>query len=320
MNADKELARLLHEAWGEERLAVAMDRRLGRAVRRRVSQGRLVMPLRGLFYARADWERLGSVERTLFLARAFHVAYGPSMFCDVTAATAYGIEVTYRLLGDLHVCMSRTSTRSNRCGVRFHCVDGDDPCDVDKGLRVTSPARTVVDCARRLGIPEGVVIADSALHKGIVTRDELDLQLMRMRRSTGIGNAREVVRLSNGLAESGGETLARLLFERLGYAAPELQVVVTSPMNGETYRVDFCWTLPDGSLVLGELDGHEKHVNPDMTHGETPVEVLERERLRESYLTATGARVMRFSYADLLDERHMRTLLDAFEIPRRTDS
>jgi hypothetical protein len=320
MNADKELSQLLHEAWGEERLALARSSRLRRAVKLRISQGRLVMPVKGVFYVRADWERLKSDERALLLARAFGIAHGEVTFCDVTAAVAYTIEVPYKSLTDLHVAMSRTATVRPVPGICLHCVDGDESCDVDKGLRVTSPARTVVDCARRLGVPEGVVIADSALHKGLVTRDDLDLQLIRMKRSTGIGNAREVVRLSNGLAESGGETLARLLFERLGYASPKLQVVATSPVNGETYRVDFCWTLPDGSMVFGELDGHEKRVNPDMTHGEASVEVLERERLRESYLTATGARVMRFSYKDLLDERHMRTLLDAFEIPRRTDS
>ena len=40
---------------------------------------------------------------------------------------------------------------------------------------VTSPLRTVLDCARRLPFSEALAVADSALRSGLVTEDELRL-------------------------------------------------------------------------------------------------------------------------------------------------
>jgi hypothetical protein len=42
------------------------------------------------------------------------------------------------------------------------------------GLRVTSPARTVVDCLRELPLPDAVAIADAALRRGLIEVAELE--------------------------------------------------------------------------------------------------------------------------------------------------
>ena len=81
------------------------------------------------------------------------------------------------------------------------------------------------------------------------------------------------------------------------------------------YRADFLWTLPDGSQVIGEFDGREKYVNPEMTGGRDVVDVLADERLRESRISACGAPIMRFSYRDVCDRRFFDRLLRTFRIP-----
>ncbi|MFZ2756017.1 MAG: hypothetical protein WAY93_04025, partial [Atopobiaceae bacterium] len=133
----------------------------------------------------------------------------------------------------------------------------------------------------------------------------------------GIRQARRVASLADGRAENGGESIARATMVELGFALPELQAEFRDPVGGNAYRVDFLWSLPGGQQVAGELDGREKYVNPSMTGGRTPVEVLTAERRRESRLTACGVKVLRFSLPEVLDHPYFARLLEAYGIPRR---
>ena len=72
-------------------------------------------------------------------------------------------------------------------------------------------------------------------------------------------------------------------------------------------------------MVVGEFDGREKHVNEEMTGGEDIVDILRKERIRESRINALTARVMRMSYSDVVNEATFMHLLESFGIPRVAD-
>lgn len=148
-----------------------------------------------------------------------------------------------------------------RAGVQLHAatVPADQVTTV-VGLRVTTPARTVVDLARTLEFRAGVVTADSALHRKLVTKPDLEAVLVACSRWRGARRAAEVIEFADGRAESPLESIARVAFRDCGLPPPELQVWLggtTEPIG----RVDFYWrkyrTIAevDGALKYDGLDG-----------------------------------------------------------------
>jgi hypothetical protein len=128
-----------------------------------------------------------------------------------------------------------------------------------------------------------------------------------------------VAALANGLSESGGESTARAVMIEEGFMWPTLQKEVTDPVDkSKKFRVDFYWQLPSGD-VAGELDGREKYRNPEMTNGKDAVDVLADERLRESRVSGTNVKIMRFSYGNVLNTEFFCHLLTSYGIPRGFD-
>ena len=81
-----------------------------------------------------------------------------------------------------------------RAGVRLHAATvPDEQVTAVIGLRVTTPARTVVDLARTLEFRAGVVAADSALHRKLVTKPELQAVLGTCSQWRGARRAAEVI-------------------------------------------------------------------------------------------------------------------------------
>jgi predicted transcriptional regulator of viral defense system len=72
---------------------------------------------------------------------------------------------------EVAVGTKRKLSAERRKGTRVLWVDLS-PTDIVDG--VTTPLRTVIDCARRLPFDEALAVADSALRSGKVTRTELD--------------------------------------------------------------------------------------------------------------------------------------------------
>ena len=100
---------------------------------------------------------------------------------------------------------------------------------------------------------------------------------------------------------------------RLGFAKPQQQVVFVDPLTGRTYRVDYCWRLADGTIIVAELDGMEKYTNPGMTNGRSMQIVVNEEKQREDGLRRAGVSVIvRFTFDDVLHaERLDRKLAEA---------
>ena len=103
----------------------------------------------------------------------------------------------------------------------------------------------------------------------------------------------------------------------LGFMIPELQVELDDPLEpGRVYRVDFLWVLPDGAVVVGELDGAWKYVSKERG-ASAAIKAMRKERLRESRLSLTGVRVLRFSYEQAIDRAYMHRSLTCAGIPMR---
>lgn len=159
-----------------------------------------------------------------------------------------------------------------------------------EGVRVTTPARTVVDLARWVSFRSGVVVADSALQRGVRPAD-LEQVARDCARWPGVRKARRVIAFADGRAASPLESISRVLFQDWGLPAPQLQVAVLRDANGKPiYIVDFLW---EEFGVVGEADGLLKY--DDDPEGLS----LRREKLRQEALEDLGYVVVRWTWEDV---------------------
>lgn len=168
-----------------------------------------------------------------------------------------------------------------RKGVRE--LRGPAPSVTVNGLDVTPAALTVVDCARLLTAREGVMLADSALNKGLCTQAELLATLEGLGRVRRVGRARWVIAESDPLAESAGESWTRLVLRDLGYE-PVSQYL----LSGDGLRAYVDFMLEDRLGI--EFDGEVKYTNRG---------VLVREKVRHSQAEECGKLLMRVVWHQL---------------------
>lgn len=174
------------------------------------------------------------------------------------------------------------------------------------GIRVTTPARTLVDAGLRFPETEVQRLADHIISTGLATKS----QLIEVRRRVGEHGRNGVVSLDlaiDGLpagsagAESGPEVALLRLLSQSGLPSPVLQFPVR--VGGRRRRIDVAY--PE-VLVALEYDGSDVH---------TRVEGFVEDRRRQNELTAIGWTVLRYTHADLRDRpgavvAQIRPLLD----------
>jgi hypothetical protein len=152
-------------------------------------------------------------------------------------------------------------------------------------LRWTTPVRTAVDLARRGPVEDAVVLVDQMVHAGLVALPVVRAAVAALPRCRGSRAAREVVSLTDGLAESPQETRLRLVLHASDLPDPVAQYEVR---DGRAFvaRVDFAWVAQRLAL---EYDG--------IWHAEPGRFRRDRERLNR--LTAAGWRVVFVTAVDL---------------------
>lgn len=327
---DTELNALFSQMEREQRCLVPRSEQMRQNLRKRLHPKRgnpglvVLSPARGMYARPEYWQALNAVERSIHVAGTLAHMHPSWTFCRFTAAAIRGWSVALPLATPLHVA---SPWHHNVKDMAFHVLrpgpDGAIPHDTVNGIRITTELQTLCDCLRSTAFTMALPIADSALRCMGATSLQVAERMRRdpmLRGTRGIRRALEVLSHANGLSESGGESFARAVMIELGFATPELQVEYPDPIDaGAVFRVDFRWVLPDGSVVIGEFDGKEKYRNPAMTRGRDAVAVLTDERLRESHLSATGARIMRFSYADVLNRAKFEHLLTSYGVPRQVE-
>lgn len=259
--APAEVIRRLGWTASRRELIDAADRA---TVERAIRAGEIIRAARG-FYALP--ESLGPAQQAATRVNG--------VVSHLSAATRLGLAVREPPpTPTITVPHGRRLTPQRRQGVAIYVAELPEE-DVDGGI--TTPLRTVLDCAARLPFAEALVVADSALARKLITHDEL---LVRARTTPRQFRA-QVTRVANhadGRAASAFESLVR------GHATgvPGLVLEPQVPMAG------FTPDLLDRRLRLAvECDSFEFHAQ--RKH-------LVRDCERYNMFTVAGVALVRFAW------------------------
>jgi hypothetical protein len=127
------------------------------------------------------------------------------------------------------------------------------------GLRVTTPLRTAWDLGRLQRRDRAFAGLDAMLRLGVFSQDELLEGVERFRGQRGVRQLRHLGPLSDGRAESPGESVLRLRWLDAGIPTPEPQLEVTHE-GLVIARLDLGL---DSVKFAAEYDGAEWHSSPD---------------------------------------------------------
>lgn len=193
----------------------------------------------------------------------------------------------------IDVIVPRRSGRAIQ-GMRWHNVRRPvaDEVEMRQGIPCTTPSRTIVDMAGRLGLRSLRRLVAQAAVLRLLDVDEVDRILTRGRR-------RGAPALRTALAPWRGEAaearLRSLLEGRFfpalveaGLPGPQCNVVMR--FEGRNLEVDLLWE--EHKLVI-EMDGEETHGTPW---------AFRNDRWRDQVLVAAGYRTARITWAQLEDE------------------
>ena len=190
-----------------------------------------------------------------------------SAFSHLTAAQLYGWWLPSSPPHPVFVAMRRCDPRPRRPGLLVCRHPKSFAFTLQDGLRVTTPAETILAAARDLGVLDLVVLGDSALRSGHVTRIELEICASRRRRGAPL--LREVIPQLDRRSESPWESIMRVL-QRAADIPVEPQHLVHDADGRFIARADF-WVV--GTRRLHEYDGGV-HREPDVQDAD-----LRRDRL-----------------------------------------
>ena len=274
------------------------------------STGRWVTLRRGVYMTSDDLrlaEEEGRRHRVDCLAVLLFLGRPRTAVSHASAARVWGLPAPRRE-GDVLRFTDPDRWRTGRGFVLSHAPLR--PGDVWSAgpLRVTSPVRTLVDCARGWPLEDAVIAMDAALLAGRTTPADLAAGVAAAAGWRGAARAARAAGLADGRAESPLETRGRLRILGAGLPTPELQVEIRAA--GRLVGVVDAWF--DEVAVAVEFDGRIKYSDP--WRGRSPERVLWDEKRREDELRALDIRFVRIADADLdvgwpRTEGHLRRLL-----------
>ena len=294
---DQLIEQLLTQAEQEGRCLIPPSTAIRKALLRRIGST-IISPMPGLFARKTRWKELNRAQRHVEIVRALAMQHPDWTFCSFSAARLLGLEVSWRHLNVAHVCSATKPSARPGARIQRHQIEPASAVD-QNGPSITPPIQTVTDCLLQTGFADGMPIADSALSKLGLTREQL---MEAVEKRAGARNGRAVrtalttLQYADALAESGGESVARAVMIETGFAPDRLQYELTDPFDStESMRTDFAWERQARELTLGELDGFVKYTDQAMLAGRTTAETLVAERQREAHLSLYGHPLIRFT-------------------------
>jgi hypothetical protein len=160
-----------------------------------------------------------------------------------------------------------------------------------RGARVTTAARTWLDCAAEVPVAHLVAMGDAVLHRRLATPSELESLCQWAKGRRGVVGARQALSLLDGHALSPGESLTRFTLVSGGVPRPECNVDVV--VNGEWLAtVDLLWRR---KRVIAEYDG--------IVH--LPEEQRQYDAVRRNLLQEAGFYVIVLTARDLKHPERM---------------
>lgn len=261
-------------------------------------KGELHKIRRGIYCKKKVWDALNTHDR--YRAEIFaHYLACPALqaFSHQTAALLHGLALMSSP-ENIHIIGTSKSGASLK-GINYHRASSISRITVE-GMPVTDLLQTTADCVRSLPLLEALVVADSALAKGL-PEQELRESLNAVK-GKGSRIASQVAQLMSARCESPGESITRFFLHEHHYPVPTEQLVVRK--DGRTYRPDFAWE--DYRIIL-EFDGNIKY-----TAFGSSEDVYARQNEREAWLRAQGWNVVRTSWSEVRYYPHrLRAKLDA---------
>ena len=298
---DQIIDHLLNQAEQEGRCLIPPSTAIRKALLRRIGST-VASPMPGLFACKTRWDELNRAQRHCEIIRALAIIHPDWTFCSFSAACLLGLEVSWRHLNVVHVCSATKPSARPGAHIQRHQIE---PADTVRraGISLTPPVQTVTDCLLQTGFADGMPIADSAISKLGLTREQL---MKAVEKRAGARNERAVrtalttLQYADARAESGGESVARAVMIETGFAPDRLQYELTDPFDStESMRTDFAWERQARELTLGELDGLIKYTDQTILAGQTAAEVLVAERQREAHLSLYGHPLIRFTMSEV---------------------
>jgi hypothetical protein len=217
---------------------------------------------------------------------------GAGVVAGPLAALAFGAECPWDEEREIIMPTSRRPTSAEISVRRDRLLPGE-VC-TRFGVRVTSPARTAFDLARRAPLVEAVAAVDSVAFRCKLAPEHLLAVAAAHPAARGSVQVRRVAELMDGRAMSLMETRARLVFVLRGLPAPIPQYEVRVTDGGRRW-LDLGWPkVPEGRRKVGlEFDGPEHRT----------ITGQNRDHLRDADLDDLGWEIVRIGAAQVLDER-----------------
>lgn len=252
---------------------------------------------RGAYAAEVDLAPLNGRARYVMTVAAYARGRPVNGIVSHVAAAAMRDWPLWRVrLDRVHVTREGDGGVNRTAGLHVHARTlVEDQCSSIGEIPVASPAMTVVDCARMMRWDSGVILADAALHRGDVSREQLELELHRARGLKGVARARAVVAFADPLSESPGESRSRVLFAASSLPPMELQHAIRDASGSVIGRTDFA--IPE-LRIAGEFDGKIKYgrlLRPGQSAGDATFE----EKKREDAIRDAGWEVVRWIWDEL---------------------
>ena len=204
----------------------------------------------------------GRLPDTLELrARAVRVVLPPhAVVVDRSAAWLWGVDLREKSELETPPPLAVFVAPGHKRLTRPQATGGErtlEPSDLRsfEGLQVTSPIRTALDLACGLARYEALAALDAFARLHGITTFDLMAQLSRYRGRRGVVQARSLVPLMDGRAESAGESFTRLAMLDGQLPRPTLQHWVIDD-GRRVYRLDLAY--PDLKICV-EYDGVDYH-------------------------------------------------------------
>lgn len=169
---------------------------------------------------------------------------------------------------------------------------------------VTSLERTLIDVARDYSLEMAVPMFDHALRSRSTTLDAVMSSALECAEINGARKVETAIELADERRESAAESICGVRFFEFGISGFVPQVnIFDSDMNW-LGRVDFCH---EAAKVIVEVDGMGKY---SLGSG-NPNREIEKEKLRESALSAAGYLVIRLTWRQLFRSELFTFILSA---------
>lgn len=286
----------------------------------RCQTGAIVRVRQGVYVDGEAWRALQPWNQyRLRVSAAAEMFMAPTVFARHSAASVWGVP-TIGQGEPVHALTLQNDGGRSRAGVRRHYAHpGGLKVFRRDGLLVTGRVRTVLDLAAFQPFAQAIVPLDHVLRPDVahglpaLSKEQLLAGVEGNYTAAAVQRILAAVEFADPRSGSPGESYGRALMRIAGFQPPALQHEIRDGSGLVGYS-DYFW---ERARLAGEFDGVEKYLKPEYLRGRTASQAVVDEKLREDRIRATGLRVVRWVWADLMAAGRLEQKLAASGVPRR---